>query len=171
MCQVFSSVQGTQAKRAALLINNIFVYLPREHELDLIDTRWNESIEKAWLICNDVTATIDKYGGKHRDAWLECLGQMKILDTTVTSDGVRVARRKWSIATRRAVWNRYGRRCIHCGLELQSWQGSDMHLEHLIPLCDNGPDDESNLVPACPDCNLEMGAGRFPEFELSRKTP
>lgn len=161
----------TSDKHAAMLINNIFVYLPHEYELDSIGTRWNDSLEKAWLICKDVKATIDRYGGQHRDAWLECLGQMRILDTTVTREGSRIARRKWSIATRRSVWNRYGRRCIHCGLELQTWQGSDMHLDHLIPLCDNGPDDESNLVPACPDCNLEKGASRYPEIENPRKTP
>jgi hypothetical protein len=31
------------------------------------------------------------------------------------------------------------------------------HIEHIIPQQHGGPEDESNLALACPDCNLKKG--------------
>jgi hypothetical protein len=151
--------------KSARLLNTIFVYLPREHELESISEQWDDQFDRAWQICSEVNSTIVKYGTHHRRVWLETFQSMQILDSSAKKSPERISRRKWSIAVRRAVWERFNRRCIHCGTTLETWQGNLMHLDHLIPLCEDGEDDESNLVPACPDCNLEKGRRRFPEIE------
>lgn len=76
----------------------------------------------------------------------------------------RTERRRWSIETRRQLWIQHGKKCYYCNLVLASWRGEHMHLDHVDPVSRGGPDTESNLRPACPDCNLEKSAKHFPEI-------
>jgi hypothetical protein len=76
----------------------------------------------------------------------------------------RPERRRWSIETRRQLWIQHGKKCFYCNLVLVSWRGEHMHLDHVDPVSRGGPDTESNLRPACPDCNLEKSAKHFPEI-------
>lgn len=41
-------------------------------------------------------------------------------------------------------------RCRYCGATAEQ---SRLQIDHLIPLCDGGDNDDSNLVAACEDCN------------------
>jgi hypothetical protein len=36
----------------------------------------------------------------------------------------------------------------------QSLQGATLHVEHIVPKSDRGPDTPDNLALACPSCNL-----------------
>jgi len=161
----------SENREVALLINGVFVYLPREHELDTIPNAWNDELDAAWSICQEVSNTIERYGNHHRQVWIDTLQAMQVVDDSRPSRPTPNTRRRWSIAVRRAVWQRFGRRCIHCGIHLETWQGHNMHLDHLKPLCEDGDDDESNLVPSCPDCNLEKGGRLFPELNNTTKRP
>ncbi|MGE3405738.1 MAG: HNH endonuclease [Pirellulales bacterium] len=149
--------------RAAMLINGIFVYLPKQHELEGLPL---DQTDKVWQICVEVNRILDFYGAHHRQVWKECMERIPILGgrSSATSNRVQTPRRKWSIAVRREVWSHYGRKCFYCAVPLTSWQGEFMHLDHLRPLAGGGEDDEENLVPACPDCNLEKGKQEFPEL-------
>jgi hypothetical protein len=50
-----------------------------------------------------------------------------------------------------AVFARDGFTCRYCGR--QSDQVT-LHVDHVIPVCQGGTNDEANLVTACVDCNL-----------------
>lgn len=41
------------------------------------------------------------------------------------------------------------------------------HLDHVHPISKGGPDAESNIVPACADCNLSKGAKTLAEWSES----
>ncbi len=155
-------------RKAAIVVNGIFLYLPEKHLLEVLPTELRPYADAAWKICDDVKRTLARYGSQHREQWVASLERMHVVyqDETVRP---RVSRRKWSIKVRRQIWMRYGRKCYHCGLPLETWQGQYMHLDHLDPLVGSGDDDIANLVPACPDCNLEKGGVVFPE--LAKRPP
>jgi len=48
-------------------------------------------------------------------------------------------------------------KCYYCGREV----GKNYHVDHIIPLSRGGTNDPSNLVIACPECNVRKG-GRMP---------
>jgi len=54
---------------------------------------------------------------------------------------------------RRAVWERDGGRCAHCGHDF------DLQYDHVIPHSLGGASTEANLQLLCGDCNREKGAG------------
>lgn len=74
-------------------------------------------------------------------------------------------RKKWSLKTRERIWTRYMKRCYYCHKKLVSFRGEHMHLDHRKPFSRGGADDEDNLVPACPTCNLEKSDAEYPELE------
>jgi 5-methylcytosine-specific restriction endonuclease McrA len=55
----------------------------------------------------------------------------------------------------REVLFSWPRRCHYCGARAT-------HADHVIPRCQDGPDEFDNLAPACARCNLQKG-GRTPE--------
>ena len=42
-------------------------------------------------------------------------------------------------------------RCVYCGATPSE---TELHIDHLFPVCEGGDDSESNLVTACADCNI-----------------
>jgi len=56
-------------------------------------------------------------------------------------------------ATNDQVKARAAGRCQFCRMH-QSLQGATFHIEHVIPVSAGGTSDLSNLVLACPSCNL-----------------
>jgi hypothetical protein len=64
------------------------------------------------------------------------------------------AQKRWSRAAYETVHQRDGR-CRYCG-SLER-----LTIDHVIPRCQGGRDDESNLVVACRSCNSRKG-GRTP---------
>ena len=56
-------------------------------------------------------------------------------------------------ALERKVRSRARHRCDYCRMH-QSLQGATFHIEHVIPVCLGGRTEDTNLVLACPGCNL-----------------
>lgn len=56
-----------------------------------------------------------------------------------------------SLATRKKVFERDGRRCGYCGVDL-TWD--TYHCDHVVPVKRGGKDDIDNLRAACIPCNL-----------------
>ncbi|MGW0929581.1 HNH endonuclease [Streptomyces sp. NPDC002644] len=59
--------------------------------------------------------------------------------------------------SRSAIFARWGNRCAYCNAPAE-------HLDHVMPLSRGGDDIESNMVPACADCNLSKGAKTLAEW-------
>lgn len=57
-----------------------------------------------------------------------------------------------------AILDEFAHRCAYCSAE------GDLHLEHMTPLSRGGRHTASNVVPACPRCNLSKGAKTIFEF-------
>lgn len=55
------------------------------------------------------------------------------------------------------VRQRAGDRCEYCRMH-QSLQGASFHIEHVIPSSLGGVTETSNLVLACPSCNLHKSS-------------
>ena len=65
-------------------------------------------------------------------------------------------RRKLSKKTRFDVFKRDGFTCQYCG---QKPPAVVLEVDHVVPVCEGGGDDEANLLTACFDCNRGKGAG------------
>lgn len=66
---------------------------------------------------------------------------------------------------RREVVRRARNRCEYCGLS-QEGQEATFHVDHIVPVAENGPTSAENLALACVSCSLKKGArqiGRDPE--------
>ena len=63
-------------------------------------------------------------------------------------------------ATTRLVRDRAGDRCEYC-LMHQALQGGTFHVEHVVPICEGGPDSTDNLSLSCPGCNLVKATRTF----------
>lgn len=59
-------------------------------------------------------------------------------------------RKKLTKAQRLRVYNMYGGRCAYCGRHIRY---EDMQVDHMVPLYNEGKDNEENYVPACRMCN------------------
>ncbi|AFU62224.1 HNH endonuclease [Streptomyces phage TG1] len=66
--------------------------------------------------------------------------------------------------SRTAIMRRWGYRCAYCNARAT-------HLDHVEPLSRGGADVESNMVPACADCNLSKGAKTLAEWAESFGKP
>lgn len=53
--------------------------------------------------------------------------------------------------------------CIFCGRK------HDLTIDHLLPRCFNGPDDEKNVIWVCKKCNSSKGSKRLYEFWTVKK--
>ncbi len=68
--------------------------------------------------------------------------------------------RNISASLRRFVINRAGNRCEYCGLS-QAGQEATFHIDHVIPVKEDGPTVAENLALACVSCSLSKSARRF----------
>lgn len=57
----------------------------------------------------------------------------------------------WRYRRRLQIFDKTGGHCWHCKNPL----GFDWHADHMIPRAHGGSNRIDNLVPSCPDCNLE----------------
>jgi len=62
----------------------------------------------------------------------------------------RKRRRGLSAKKRFRILNRDDFTCRYCG---QSAPSVVLHVDHVIPVCNGGDDEDDNLVAACEDCN------------------
>jgi len=53
--------------------------------------------------------------------------------------------------------------CIFCGTK------TDLTIDHLLPRCFNGPNDEKNVIWVCKRCNSSKGSRRLYEFWTVKK--
>lgn len=53
--------------------------------------------------------------------------------------------------------------CIFCGAK------TNLTMEHMMPRCFNGPDDEKNIIWVCEECNSSKGGKRLYEFWTVKK--
>ena len=61
-------------------------------------------------------------------------------------------RLKIPAAVRRAVYERNGWACLHCG------SGDDLTIDHIVPWSVGGSDEMDNLQTLCRPCNARKGA-------------
>lgn len=76
--------------------------------------------------------------------------------TVPKSERVRPFKRSDSPAKTKRIFEKSGGRCHWCKCALV-WDGPSspalFHVDHVVPICDGGTNDEQNLVAACSDCN------------------
>lgn len=65
-----------------------------------------------------------------------------------------MARKSISKRTRFEVFKRDDFQCRYCGARAPEMI---LHVDHVVPVCDGGSDEEDNLVTACEGCNLGKG--------------
>jgi hypothetical protein len=77
--------------------------------------------------------------------------------TVPKADRSRPFRRSDSPEKTKRIFRKNGGRCHWCSVELvfdsDALVPNLFHVDHLIPVCDGGRNDEDNLVPACAWCN------------------
>lgn len=61
------------------------------------------------------------------------------------------------------VYNKYDGRCAYCGKEIDI---KDMQVDHIVPKCNGGTDDISNLNPSCRRCNHYKRASSLELFRI-----
>lgn len=61
---------------------------------------------------------------------------------------------------RKLVIRRAKNRCEYCRLS-QAGQEAKFHIDHVVPLAENGETKADNLALACVSCSLRKGAKRF----------
>lgn len=72
---------------------------------------------------------------------------------------------KWDVQIR---LSKQGQRCHYCGASLITYGPGKYQIDHFIPLSRGGSNYASNIVLACPACNLSKG-GKLPhEFMPER---
>jgi 5-methylcytosine-specific restriction endonuclease McrA len=55
--------------------------------------------------------------------------------------------------------------CYWCGKEIDGRLGSECHIDHVVALAAGGKHEASNIVPACPTCNLQKSDLPANEFQ------
>jgi hypothetical protein len=68
-----------------------------------------------------------------------------------------------------ALLNRYGRRCLHCGVHERRTPQGFLVADHVVPVCMGGPYTIDNIQPLCFDCN-RMKNGRVIDYRKTRST-
>lgn len=77
--------------------------------------------------------------------------------TVPKSQRSRPYRRSDNPGKTKRIWDKGQGKCHWCKAPL-IWESEDLvpnlfHVDHLVPICDGGSNDESNLVSACASCN------------------
>lgn len=98
------------------------------------------------------------HGGINRDTGLRSLLE---LDTIIAVNDQRGGRLMSLVPplTNRALFQRDGHICLYCG---DRFRHSELTRDHVIPTSRGGPDDWTNCVTACGQCNRNKG-NRTPE--------
>lgn len=62
---------------------------------------------------------------------------------------------------RPTIWERSGGVCFYCGGSIQE---DAFIVEHMVPLCRGGSNEQTNLVAACDSCDVLKGGMTADEF-------
>ena len=68
---------------------------------------------------------------------------------------------------RERIYAKYDGRCAYCGTKLRH---RDMQVDHIIPKAFGGGNEESNLAPACRQCNYYKTANPLDVFRKQMMT-
>lgn len=72
---------------------------------------------------------------------------------------------KWIRKDRRlALYLRDEFRCAYCERDLRDARREEVTLDHLIPRCEGGGNENANLVTACLRCNSQRGDAPWREY-------
>lgn len=72
---------------------------------------------------------------------------------------------KWIRKDRRLAINiRDDFRCAYCGADLRDREPAEVTLDHLLPRCHGGSNDNTNLITACRSCNSARGARPWTDY-------
>ena len=66
---------------------------------------------------------------------------------------------------KRRLWEKTDFRCWYCG---EVCPEDQMTLDHFVPRCEGGSDEDSNLVPSCRSCNGAKGPLTVEQFRDKR---
>lgn len=78
---------------------------------------------------------------------------------------------KWIRKDRRlAIYLRDAFRCAYCERDLRNATRDEVTLDHLIPRCEYGSNDTTNLVTACHACNVTRQDQPWREFATREAT-
>jgi len=87
----------------------------------------------------------------------QCIDRILTLQDQIRELSKRLARPAFSDNFRRDLWERDGRTCYLCHMEIPHWDGCSMHIDHVRPRSQGGSDEAHNLRVAHPPCNLRKG--------------
>ncbi len=65
----------------------------------------------------------------------------------------RLSRPSFSDSFRHELWERNGRKCYLCHKGIRNWNGTYMHVDHVVPRSKGGSDAAHNLRAVHPSCN------------------
>lgn len=89
----------------------------------------------------------------HRNSWLIISVLNGIRSEPTLFDALPSAREAISARDRRAVYQRDGWKCVHCGND------NDLTIDHKLPVVRGGTNAIDNLQTLCRRCNLAKGSG------------
>ena len=69
---------------------------------------------------------------------------------------------------RSLVWDMTDGRCAYCGVQTNPFR--DFTVDHIMPRCQGGTDDLTNLLPCCAACNSAKGGMDPQRWLKSRRT-
>jgi HNH endonuclease len=89
----------------------------------------------------------------------------------------RTYRKSDSLEKTARIFAKTGGQCFWCDIALvkdpanESEYPDFFHVDHLVPVCDGGDNDEDNLVPACAICNHDRSKLGWPENSRRKVDP
>lgn len=96
----------------------------------------------------------------------QCVDRILTLKEQIRELSTRLSRPSFSDSFRRDLWERDGRTCYLCHVEILHWDGDSMHIDHVRPRSQGGSDEPHNLRTAHPVCNLRKGDRELSEMRM-----
>lgn len=122
-------------------------------------------IESGLVVGSDTRLELPVQTQTHRGEWITLVhpqdGPIWIVPKLVEDEHQRKLSAKWMVSEanksrrdkRLRIFAKTDGHCYHCGAVLNPEGG--WHIDHLIPTARGGSENDDNLFPACPPCNME----------------
>lgn len=81
--------------------------------------------------------------------------QIQKLKNEIRELATSVKRPNFTRDFRKFIWERDDKNCYLCHKKIDSWTGTNMHIDHVNPRSAGGSDKPSNLRASHPSCNLK----------------
>lgn len=136
-CYLIGLLKSNEARRPGLVTRaDLIDTLPSANEFDQVASRLIES--GLWVVTEEGFSCPQQVGRSKVEIWKK--GRL---------GGVRVPVPQWM---RRAVFERDGWKCRHCG------SGVRLEADHIFPYSKGGATTLENLQTLCKTCNIRKGA-------------